>query len=495
MKLRNIAFLLALAWTTGAAAAPPDAAALAKVHKIFDDWRLAAHVPGLVYGIVMDGKLVEVRGLGVQDVKSASPVTADSLFRIASMSKAFTALAILKLRDDGKLALDATAETYIPELKNWSYPTSDSPRITVRNLLTHSAGFVEDNPWGDRQQVMPEEDFTKFLRAGVPLARPPGLAMEYSNLGFAMLGRIVGTVSGIRYQDYISHEIMVPLGMASTTYDVLVSPAAKRSIGYRWQDNAWVREPDMKDGAFGAMGGVETSANDYAKWVRFLLAAWPARDGAESAPVRRATVREIVSAANFVQAGMRNPAIGPASCRQARGYAMGWFSVDDCDLGLFVTHSGGYPGYGSYVMLMPGKGVGLFAFTSRTYGSPEVPVLRAALALKAADVFSDREITVSPGLSAAYSAAKAVWRAVDITAAPLANNMLMDHDAAAWKKLIGDVKTEVGDCPATEPVQPVSTMEGRFSWRCSHGRVEGRVQRAPMPQIAIQRLTYTAATP
>ncbi|MBA2588854.1 MAG: beta-lactamase family protein [Alphaproteobacteria bacterium] len=494
MKLRSIAFLLALACTP-AAAAPPGAALLAKVHKIFDDWRLTAHAPGVVYGIVMDGKLVAVEGLGVQDVKSASPVTADSLFRIASMSKAFTALAILKLRDGGKLALDAPAETYIPELKSWSYPTSDSPKITVRNLLTHSAGFVEDNPWGDRQQVMPEEDFTKFLRAGVPLARPPGMAMEYSNLGFAMLGRIVGNVSGIRYQDYIKQQIMVPLGMTSTTYDVLASPAAKRSIGYRWQDNGWVREPDMKDGAFGAMGGVETSANDYARWVSFLLAAWPARDGAESGPVRRATVREIVSGANFVQAGMRNPAIDPAPCRQARGYAMGWFSVDDCDLGLFVTHSGGYPGYGSYVMLMPSKGVGLFALSSRTYGSPEVPVLRAALALKAADALPDREMAVSAGLAAAYSAAKAVWRAVDITAAPLANNMLMDHDAAAWKKLIGDVKTEVGDCPATEPVQPVSAMEGRFSWRCAHGRVEGRVQRAPVPQMAIQRLTYTAATP
>ena len=81
------------------------------------------------------------------------------------MSKAFTALAILKLRDEGKLSLDAPAETYVPELKRWTYPTSDSPRITVRQLLTHSAGFVEYNPWGDRQQVMPETDFTALLQS------------------------------------------------------------------------------------------------------------------------------------------------------------------------------------------------------------------------------------------------------------------------------------------------------------------------------------------
>src|SRR5205085_302162 len=123
-----------------------DRAALAATDKIFADWQRDAHVPGLVYGIVADGKLVHVRGTGVQDIDSKRPVTPDTLFRIASMSKAFTALTILKLRDDGKVALDAPAETYVPEMRGWKMPTADSPRITVRNLLTHSAGFVEDNP-------------------------------------------------------------------------------------------------------------------------------------------------------------------------------------------------------------------------------------------------------------------------------------------------------------------------------------------------------------
>jgi len=306
MKLHGIvagiAALVILTSNSQAMAAPLEAGTLAKVDKIFDDWRLAAHVPGLAYGIVMDGKLVAVGAQGVQDPAGNKPVTADSLFRIASMSKAFTALAILKLRDAGKLSLDAPAQTYVPEMKSWPAPTSDSRPITVRELLTHSAGFVEDNPWGDRQQVLTEAEFSAFLKGGVPVARAPGLGMEYSNLGFALLGRIVSNVSGTRYQDYIRHEIMAPLDMASTGYDVLASPPARRAIGYRWQDNGWVREPDMKDGAFGAMGGVETSANDYAKWVSFLLSAWPARDGADTGPVRRATVREIVSGANFVQA-------------------------------------------------------------------------------------------------------------------------------------------------------------------------------------------------
>lgn len=257
MRLRASFACLLLLLAPAANAATPDQATLAQVDKIFADWRLSAHAPGLVYGVVADGRLVRVNGLGVQDVATRRSVSSDSLFRIASMSKAFTALAILKLRDEGKLSLDAPAETYVPEMKGWRYPTADSPRITVRNLLTHSAGLVEDNPWGDRQQALPEAGFTAMLKAGVPFSRSPGLAMEYSNFGYATLGRIVGNVSGMPYQDYIRRQIMSPLGMSSSGFDVVASPQARRALGYRWQDNRWVREPDMADGTFGAMGGMK----------------------------------------------------------------------------------------------------------------------------------------------------------------------------------------------------------------------------------------------
>ncbi|MES2137094.1 MAG: serine hydrolase domain-containing protein [Pseudomonadota bacterium] len=495
MKYRAaLAGLFAILAAPGAAATPSPAT-LAEIDKIYADWQGAAHVPGLVYGIVADGRLVYVRGLGVQDVASQAPVTADSLFRIASMSKAFTALAILKLRDEGKLALDAPAETYVPQMRGWHYPTSDSPKITVRNLLTHSAGFVEDNPWGDRQQVMPEAQFTALLSAGVPFARAPGLAMEYSNFGYATLGRIVSNVSGTRYQDYIRRELMVPLGMASTSYDVLASPPQRRAIGYRWQDNRWVREQDMADGAFGAMGGVETSANDYAKWVGFLLSAWPARDDADAGPARRSSVREIVTGNNFASGVTRSPAAGGAPCRQAVAYGMAWRVIDDCDLGRIVTHTGGYPGYGSVVLLLPDKGVGLFAFSSKTYGGASLPTLRAALALNKAGFLVDRPIPVSAGLASAYQAARAVWARGDIAAAPLANNVLMDRDQARWKTMLADLGKEVGECRGDEPVVAVSAMEGKFDWTCAHGRISGRVQRAPSEALALQALEFNPATP
>ncbi|KKC26353.1 penicillin-binding protein [Sphingomonas sp. SRS2] len=479
-------------------AADIDAASIAEVDRIFAQWKVDAHVPGLVYGIVADGRLVHVKGLGVQNLDGRRPVDDDSLFRIASMSKAFTALAILKLRDEGRLSLDAPAERYVPEMRGWKYPTSDAPRITVRDLLNHIAGFVDDNPWGDRQQPLTEPEFTAMLKAGVPFSRPAGIAMEYSNFGYATLGRIITNVAGKRYQDYIRDTLLRPLGMNSTGYDVAASPPARRALGYRWQDNGWLREPDMADGAFGAMGGMETSARDYARWVGFLLSAWPARDGADKGPVARATVRAIVEGSNFISAEMRATAIGGTPCRQAVAYGMAWRIVDDCDLGRVLTHGGGYPGYGSVVTLLPDKGVGIFAFTNRTYGGPSMPAFRAALALKAAKALpDDRETAASPGVIAGYAAARAIWAAGDVMAAPgrLAMNFLMDRDAAHWNTDLARLKREVGGCATTESVTATTAMAGKFTWTCETGRITGSFLLGPTATPTLQELKLAVAAP
>ncbi|HKR24388.1 MAG TPA: serine hydrolase domain-containing protein, partial [Allosphingosinicella sp.] len=354
----------------------------------FSRFRTESHVPGLVYAIVAEGGLAYVQTFGNRIPEPYHTVTPDTLFRIASMSKAFTALAILKLRDEGRLRLDAPAETYVPELRAWRYPTADSPRIRVRDLLSHAGGFVTDDPWGDRQQVLSEAEFTRMLRTGVPFTRAPQTAYEYSNFGYALLGRIVSNVSGRPYQDYIRDEIMRPLGMEASGYDISASPQDRRALGWRWENEDYVREPDMRDGAFGAMGGVETSARDYARWVAFLLSAWPARDGPEQGPVRRSSVREMAQGLNFV-AVARRPG-QPDSCPQASAYGMGLRIAQDCDLGLTLAHGGGYPGYGSYLLLLPERGVGVFAFANRTYAGPSPPVWASALALQRAGLLAPR---------------------------------------------------------------------------------------------------------
>src|SRR5262245_53587083 len=108
-------FLLGL----GAPSARAQDATMLEIDRTMENYRLDAHIPGMVWAVVQDGQVIHVKAAGVQDVDTKRPVTADTLFRIASMTKAFTALSILKLRDDGKLALDAPAETYVPELRGW----------------------------------------------------------------------------------------------------------------------------------------------------------------------------------------------------------------------------------------------------------------------------------------------------------------------------------------------------------------------------------------
>jgi D-alanyl-D-alanine-carboxypeptidase/D-alanyl-D-alanine-endopeptidase len=491
--IRTAAAIALLLATSSAAAqsapAPRAAAPAAEIAAAFDRYMADQHIPGLVYGVVRDGRLILVRGAGVQDVATNTPVTADSLFRIASMSKAFTALSILNLRDAGKLSLDDPAERYLPQMRSWRYPTEDAPKITVRALLTHSAGYVEDNPWGDRQQPLTEGAFTAMLKAGVPFATGPGLGMEYSNFGYATLGRIVGNVSGMPYQRYVGETLMTPLKMNSTGYDIFAASQPRRALGYRWQNEAWVREPDMADGAFGAMGGVQTSANDYAKWVAFLLSGWPARDGADAGPVKRSTVREIVQGANFATTRQRPAALG-APCRWASTYAMAWNVIDDCDLGRVVTHTGGYPGYGSVVALLPDAGIGVFAFANRTYAAPSLPALQALMALKAAGLADRRPVPVSAGLSAAYAAARAAWVAGGVERAPIAVNVLLDRTAMQRRREIVDAKAKVGSCATDAPIAPISAMEGRFTWACATGTITGRVQRAPTPDLSLQVIDF-----
>lgn len=474
-----------------------DPVLLAKVDEVFADFVLDAHIPGMVYGIVADGQLVYVRGLGVQDLESKRAVTAETLFRIASMTKAFTALTVLKLRDDRKLQLDALAESYVPELRSWKYPTQDSPRIRVRDLLNHTAGFVTDDPWGDRQTPLPDAEFSRLLREGVPFAHPPATAMEYSNLGFALLGRLITNVSGHPYADTINETLLQPLGMKSSGFFVDAAPRERRALGYRWEDDAWRLEPTMAHGAFGAMGGLQTSANDYAKWVAYLLSAWPPRDDAQSGPVKRATMRELAQGSNFPRLRSRPGHTASDDCRQAATYGMGMWVAIDCELGLTLSHGGGYPGYGSHVLLLPEHGIGVFALANRTYAGPSVPVWDAAIVLKKAGYLKDRSVAVSADISNAYRTVGAVYQQGDIRGAAdlLAMNFLMDRDADGWHRDLASLKKKVGDCDTTAPLTATGVLSGNFTWRCSHGRVTGSVLLAPTSPPTIQAIDLQQKLP
>src|SRR6516225_10399421 len=187
-------------WKTGAMVDFADVDALAA------SYQQRGGQPGLAYGIVLDGELVHAAGLGErclgERLHGGPPPDADTVFRIASMTKSFTASAILAMRDDGVLGLDDLAEEYVPELRGWPSVTADSARVSIRHLLTMTAGFPTDDPWGDRQQGLPLAEFARFLAKGVNVNWAPGLRFASSNLGYAILGWVITAVPGVAYPDY-----------------------------------------------------------------------------------------------------------------------------------------------------------------------------------------------------------------------------------------------------------------------------------------------------
>ena len=467
---------------------PADAAQA--LDGMLEDFARKHHVPGLMFGLVAGGALTWSKAIGLADREAQRPVTAETRFRIASMTKNVTALAILQLRDAGEVALDAPVATYVPELARVALPTSDSEPVSVRDLLNHSAGFVTDDPWGDRQLGISPADFTRMLKDGALFARPPRIGFEYSNLGYAILGRVITNVTGAPYQDYIGETLLRPLGMHATTFDFQGAPAARRATGYRWAHERWSPEPAEADGEFGAMGGLLTSAEDYARYVAFLLSAWPPRDGAETGPVRRATVRELGAAHGFPLPATTRES-GGKTVAIASAYGYGMVSSLDPVLGRTLHHRGGLPGYGSHVLISPDTGIGLFTFANITYAEADKTNLDAALALHQAGLWKPRARRVSPALTAAVDFALQAYASgkLDEHSPLLAVNLLPDEPAADRNAKLATLKARLG-AGTLSRIEPQHDLAGRFIATCAKGTLTGTVTLTPGPRPQIQTLEF-----
>lgn len=343
------------------------------IDKIYQDHAQQSHFPGFVYGIVVDGKLVHTGNMGYTDVSKKIPATTQSLFRIASMSKSFTAMAVLQLRDAGKLHLDDRADKYIPEMKKMKLLTADAPAITIRHLLTHAAGFPEDNPWGDRQLADTNEELLKLVQSPVSFSNAPGITYEYSNLGITLLGYLIQQVSGKTYQQYINDNILKPLGMTHTKWEYSEIPADKLAHGYRWRDGQWVDEPLLHDGAYGAMGGLITSIDDFSKYMALHLAAWPPKDDTDKGPLKRSSIREMHQPWNISGFAPQYKYASGRPCGTVSAYCYGLNWLRDCENRVYVGHSGGLPGFGSNWRILPEYGIGVVCFANLTYAST-VPI-------------------------------------------------------------------------------------------------------------------------
>jgi CubicO group peptidase (beta-lactamase class C family) len=487
------------------------AAAFPEIDRLFRDYAAEARVPGAAWGIIIDGQLAHSGVTGYRDVPSKAPVTPDTVFRIASMTKSFTAIAILKLRDEGKLSLDDPAEKYVPEMKALVYPTSDSPRITIRHLLSHAEGFPEDNPWGDQQLANTDERLSEQIRAGIPFSNAPGIAYEYSNFGFAILGRIVANVADTSgsprtaaYTKYIRDHVLQSLGMTSTTLEPAEVPANRLAHGYRWEDAQWKNEPLLANGSYGSMGGMLTTLSDLGKYVGAFLAAWPPRDGAEGPPIRRASLREMQQVwrpAPAVVSLRRQGLGGPASSAggvqlNAGGYGYGLRITQSCAFPTIVAHGGGLPGFGTQMRWLPEYGVGLIAFGNLTYTSWP-PTFDAALeALARTGGLQPRVIEPSPALTAARNAVAGLIVKWDDAVADriAAQNLFLDQSKDRRRAAIEALRTQVGTCSAGSGFDRVeNALRGDWTMSCARGRLRVAITLAPTNPPTVQFLSVGPA--
>lgn len=480
-------------------APPPTSleAALQVVDGIADGMFQGWHVPGLAYGVVLGNRLIHARGLGTLRIGEEATPTASSVFRIASMTKSFTAATVLSLRDEGRLRLDDPVVDYVPEVAGIRLPTTDSPPITIRHLLTMTAGFPTDDPWGDRQQGLDLGDFATLLAGGMSFAWAPGTRFEYSNTGYGILGRLITNVAGAEYRDVVRERLLRPLGMDSTGYLESEVDAARKAKGYVWRDDRYVEEPMDGYGALASMGGIFTTVEDLATWVGGFLDAAPPRDGPEVGhPLSRATRREMQQAQ--VSAGFRvtHTSADAAPEFEVQGYGFGLFTIDDIRLGRVITHGGGYPGFGTNMRWHQASGLGIIALTNHRYGPAGLLARDMLASLIRAEAAPVRRVRANAATQAARAAVEDLLvRWDDARATQLfAMNVELDEPIARRRDLLDRIRLRHGPLHRDEDEPVESTTPFHLAWwlRGETGRVRVEILLSPELPPKVQTFAVTS---
>jgi CubicO group peptidase (beta-lactamase class C family) len=467
--------------------------------------------PGVAYGVLAGGRLVHSGGLGERWLGGPAP-DAGTVFRIASMTKSFTAATIMTLRDAGALRLEDPARDYVPELDDLPLPSADSPPVTVRHLLTMTAGFPTDDPWGDRQQGLDLDEFAALLRGGVRMAWAPGTRFEYSNLGYAILGRVITAVTGQEYGDAVRGRVLAPLGLADTGFAAAEFDPARLARGYQRGASGWAEVPFDGHGAFAPMAGIFSTVADLARWAAGFAAAFPARDdrarddgarddGPGGHPLSRATRREM----QLPQMAIYGWPTGPYPGAAVLSYGLGLFAEESAALGTMIQHGGGYPGFGSQMRWHPETGTGAIVLGNATYAN--AGQLAAAIAAEVAgQVRASRASGAGRPVSGPAPGAGQPWPETLAARADLDRLLLSWDDGLARRLFTPNVEWDQPYASRREAIRRVRDRIGAFApdpdrppehesaahcrwWlRGEHGAVLAEMRLAPLRAARVQSL-------
>ena len=327
---------------------------------VLDRW-LASTVadreqPGISVGVVYDQDLIWARGYGFADVASKRPATPSTVYRVASISKLFTATALMQLRDAGKIRLDDPVASYLPWFKvNDAF--ADSPPITIRHLMTHTSGLPRNSsglPDGEVGWPTREQMVQALARQSTVFDRDT--EWKYSNLAWALAGEVVAAVSGQAYDAYIAQHILQPLGMTSSTMrptpDMpgLATPYSRRVPGKPRRVQRFSDWAGMTPAA-----NLATSVEDLAKFASLQFRSGAA-GGAQI--LRGSTIREM-HRIQWLRPDWQS------------GQGLG-FAIRRVDNQVQVGHGGSTPGFRTQIQIVPAEKLAVIVLTNADDGDPAI---------------------------------------------------------------------------------------------------------------------------
>lgn len=308
----------------------------------------AERLPGAAAGVATRDGLVWSAGCGFADLETGRRPDADTLYRIASNTKVFTAIGIMQLRDEGRLRLDDPLVAHLPEFAAAGNPFGPLEDVTLRRLLMHESGLQGEHPVDDPTQSAMLRGEQVLARLGeVRVAIPPSSAAKYSNLGFDLLGEVVARYNGCDFEEALQRRLLRPLGMASTTCFPVGDAAARRAVAYRARacsdalQPAPVYDPHLMPGS----GMLWSSVADLARFIAFALTA-DARSAATHPVLSPRTLAEMQACR------ILSDDVPPVH------QGLAWYSIRSEDGTEWVGHAGGWECFITRTLFSVKDGVG-----------------------------------------------------------------------------------------------------------------------------------------
>lgn len=427
---------------------------------------------GFAFALVIDGEVVLLKAKGIADLENKHVVTPDTIFRVASLTKTFTATAVMALRDEGKLATSDLLSTHLPEL-DVVYPHRDAAPIRIEQVLTHSGGLARSGPYAELPRASTEPDLVEAMK--LPLTADPGLGHRYSNFGFALLGLMVGRKSGMPYRDFVRTRLLEPLHMTSSSFDVTQLPAERLAVSYKRGSSPW---PPIQNGAGEAAGGLHSTARDMAEWIRFQLAAWPPRDDPDDGLMKRATLREMHTShlpIAVVSAGNRT---------YAASIGLAWEISKGCYFDRLIGHDGSLNGYHSSLRIDIDRGVGFVLLGNSDTSDLGGVTERILDTIATEDLLAQRRREPAPELIAqtqhAVKRLGSSWNEAEHTQtfSESFRGQLGVADAIA---LGARIAKEVGSCNYSRADSVTDALEAELLFHCTRGILRAAVRGTGSP--------------